>query len=84
MILWCSHRAGRQRQSHSSPRRAAVYNPFTPPEWVRGGQSNLSPRRGELCGPDLAPGEVTINRFNNISQKEKVAKRKKITTIIYA
>ena len=74
--------AGRQRQPHSSPRRAAVYDPFTPPEWVRGGQSILSPRRAGLRGPDLAPGEITINRFNNTSQKEKVAKRKKITTII--
>jgi hypothetical protein len=31
-------------------------------------------------GHDLAPGELTINRFNNISQKEKVAKR--ISTVI--
>jgi len=26
-------------------------------------------------GHDLAPGEITIDRFNNISQKEKVAKK---------
>jgi hypothetical protein len=55
-------------------------DPHSRRKWMRGGRSDLSPRRAGKVGPLPAPGEFDNSQFHRISQKEKRTKKERATT----